>query len=202
MTAKQPTRRVTRSLILLAGIILGQAILYGPSLAGKKILLPLDILAGPGIFLSRNAETRNLEIQNVYLSDLIYVAEPARRFAFGELRAGRLPSWAPYEYCGAPFIMPRFSPFFLLQCGRESPVLIPWVQLLAAVVAGCGAYQFCRRVLTLSFWPSTVAGWCYPLTGFFVLWQGYPTAVPVLYLPWILLAVDRTVHGNGFFPAI
>ena len=33
--------------IVFAGIIFGQAVLYGPSLIGKKILLPLDLLAQP-----------------------------------------------------------------------------------------------------------------------------------------------------------
>ena len=34
--------------IAVLGIVVGQAILYGPSLIGKKILLPLDLLAVPG----------------------------------------------------------------------------------------------------------------------------------------------------------
>ena len=45
---KKPVKRkLARLMIVLAGIVLGQAILYGPSLAGRKILLPLDILAAP-----------------------------------------------------------------------------------------------------------------------------------------------------------
>ena len=35
--------------IAVLGIFVGQAILYGPSLIGKKILLPLDLLTLPGI---------------------------------------------------------------------------------------------------------------------------------------------------------
>ena len=127
--------------------MLGQAILYGPSLAGRKILLPLDILAWPGIYLPQTPEVAKIEPQNRSLSDLIYFMEPARRFAASEIHAGRLPMWAPYHFAGAPFIWPKFSPFLALQCATASPVVLAWSQLLAAIVAGLGAYLFCRRVL-------------------------------------------------------
>ena len=79
---KEPVkRRLARLLIVLAGIVLGQVILYGPSLAGRKILLPLDILAEPTVYLPRTSEVAQIEVQNLSLSDLIYFAEPARRFA-------------------------------------------------------------------------------------------------------------------------
>jgi hypothetical protein len=184
-----------RLLIVLAGIALGQVILYGPSLAGRKILLPLDILAWPGVYLPRTPEVAKIQPQNLSRSDLIVVSEPARHFAAAELHAGRLPMWTPYNFAGAPFIWPKFSPFLALQCATASPVVLAWSQLLAAIVAGLGAYLFCRRVLGVSFWPAAIASWCYPLTGFFVLWQGYTTCLPVVWLPWILLAVDQTARG-------
>jgi hypothetical protein len=67
--------------------------------------------------------------------------------------------------------------------------------MLVALVAGFGAYAFCRRALGLSFWPAAVAAWCYPLTAYFIFWQGYYNAAPVCWLPWMLLAVDKTVRG-------
>ena len=80
--------------------------------------------------------------------------------------------------------------------------MLAWSQLLAAIVAGLGAYMFSRRVLGVSFWPAAIAAWCYPLTGFFVLWQGYATCLPVVWLPWILLAVDRTARGASVLAPI
>ena len=194
--SKEPgKRRLARLLIVLAGIVLGQAILYGPSLAGRKILLPLDILAEPTVYLPRTPEVAKIEPHNLSLSDMIYFSEPARRFAAAEIHAGRLPQWASYHFAGAPFIWPKFSPFLALQCSTASPMVLAWSQLLAAIVAGLGAYFFCRRVLTVSFWPAAIAAWCYPLTGFFVFWQGFGTCIPVYWLPWILLAVDKTARG-------
>ena len=189
-------RKFLRLFIVVAGILLGQAVLYGPSLIGKKILLPLDILAQPGIYIPQTPETAGLAPHDKILSDLIYVSEPARRFAFSEIHQGRFPLWAPYQYGGVPFVWPKFSPFLLLECLVKSPVILAWVQLLAALVAGIGMYCFCRRTLQVGFWPAAVCAWCYPLTAFFVLWQGFPTGLVICWLPWLFLAVDRTIRST------
>ena len=195
----QPRGRASKLMILLAGIVIGQAILYGPSLVGRKILLPLDLLTQPGIYSPGGSGVAKSEAKSPYLVDLVYIAEPSRRFAVSEIRAGRLPMWAPYHFAGAPYVAPRFSLFFALQCCAESPVVLAWSQLLVALVAGLGAFAFCRRGLALSFWPAAIAAWCYPLTGFFILWQGYPTCLPVCWLPWLLLAVEKTVQRASRF---
>jgi hypothetical protein len=105
--------------------------------------------------------------------------------------------WAPNYFAGAPFIWPKFSPFLALQCCSASPLVLAWTQLLAALVAGVGAYLFFRRVLNVGFWAAAFCAWCYPMTGFFISWQGFPTGLPPCWLPWILLAVDKTVRHPG-----
>lgn len=188
-------RRLINLLIVLAGIVFGQTVLYGPSLIGQKILLPLDVLAYPGFYLPRTPDVARLEIQNLYLQDLVCVFEPARQFAVSELHAGRFPMWLPYEFAGSPFIEPKFSPFLAPQLCIASPVVLAWTQMFAALVAGLGAYLFFRRALGVRFWPATVAAWCYPLTAFFIFWQGYPTGNSVYWLPWLLLAIDKTARN-------
>ena len=91
MTKGRGMSRVVRIAIVLAGIFLGQAILYGLSLLGRKILLPLDILASPNIYLPRTPEIAGIQPHNTIRSDLIFLFEPERRFAAAELHAGRLP---------------------------------------------------------------------------------------------------------------
>ncbi len=184
-------------MVVLGGLVLGQAILYGPSLIGRKILLPLDILAEPKVYLPQTPEVRRIEPQDPYKLDLVWLFEPARRFAASELHAGRLPMWAPYHFAGAPFIWPEFPPILAAECCTESPGALAWGQLLAAVVAGLGMYLFCRRALSVGFWPAAIAAWCYPLTGFFIFWQGYPVCGSVYWLAWLLLAVDKTARGGS-----
>jgi hypothetical protein len=190
-----------RVLIVLAGIVLGQFLLYGPSLLGLKVLLPLDILTGAGVYIPRTPDIEKIEIQNVYLTDLVYVAEPVRKFLGDELRAGRWPLWMPYQYAGTPAAYTFFSPLLLLQALAPSPVVLAWACLLVAVVAGLGAYVFFRRALEVGFWASALIAWCYPLSGFFVFWQNFPTSYPVALLPWALLAINFVIRdGNRFAP--
>jgi len=189
------SRRASKLLIVVAGIILGQAILYGPSLIGEKVLLPLDLLTLQGYYIPSTPETVKIVPHNKVLIDLITQFEPARQFAISEIHQGRFPLWASYHYGGVPFVWPKYSLFLLLECCTRSPVILAWVQLFAALTAGIGMYFFCRQILQVSFWPATVCAWCYPLTAFFVLWQGFPTGLAVYWLPWIFLLVDKTVRG-------
>lgn len=187
--------RPARVALLLGGIIACQLLLYGPSFAGARLLLPLDLLAGDKIYLPRTPETEAIVPQNRILTDPIYSYELSRRFAARELRAGRLPLWNPYHYTGAPFaIFPKYSPFNLVYYAFPTPRSLPWMQLLQSLVAGVGAYLFFRRALELSFRPSLFAAWCYPLTGFFVLLQGFVLTYVTAWLPWMLLLADRTVR--------
>jgi hypothetical protein len=180
--------------IVLAGIILGQFILYGPSLIGQKVLLPLDLLALPNMYLPRTPEVAKIIPHDRNLSDLVLQLEIYRRFAVSEIHAGRFPLWANYQYAGAPFIEPKYSPLLILQYFTASPVIVAWAQLIAAIIGGAGFYLFCRRVLDIGFWAATITAWCYPMTGLFVFWQGYPTSATALWLPWLLLAVDKTAR--------
>ena len=105
------------------------------------------------------------------------------------LRAGRLPLWIPDIYAGAPFVVwDKYSPFSLVYTLFPAPLTLAWLQLLKSVVAGLGAYAFFHRVLGVGFWPAAVGAWCYPLTGFFIYWQGYPQTFVTAWFPWLLLA--------------
>jgi hypothetical protein len=193
-----PTRRLLHTAVLLAGLVLTQVILYGPSLVGSKILLPLDILALPHVYLPKTHPYGGLVPANRFLSDQVLNYEFSRRFAAAEFRAGRIPLWDPYSYAGAPFAhFGKYSPFSVVYYCFPSPVTLAWLQFLKSLVAGVGAYLFFRAVLKVGFWPAAVGAWCYPLTGFFVLWQGYPLTFVVAWFPYVLLATDRAVRRPG-----
>ena len=179
-------------MLLLAGIFFGQVLLYGPSLVGLKILLPLDILTQKAHLIPPPSDQKLSPPANFVLSDLLYCGEPGRHFLRSEFRAGRIPLWDPNQYAGAPAVAPKLSPFNLLFVAIESPVVIAWAQLLVALLAGTGMYVFLRRAVGLRYWPSLFAAWCYPLTGYFALWQGYTVSLPVIWLPWLLLAIRST----------
>jgi hypothetical protein len=63
-----------------------------------------------------------------------------RQFAVSKIHQGRFPLWAPYNFGGVPCISPKFSIFLLLEYCVKPPVLLTWVQLLAALVGGTGPF--------------------------------------------------------------
>jgi hypothetical protein len=186
--------RLRRLLIVVVAILLGQGVLFGPSLVGRKILLPLDILGQANHYLPRAAGLTDTQPENFVLSDQVLHAEPNRVFAAQEIRQGRFPLWNPYGFAGAPHVLMRFSPFMLLRSLSPSPLVLPWVQVLVALLAGLGAYLFCRATLRVGFWPSAVAAWCFPLGAYFVFWQGYGHTWSLAWLPWLLVAEDRAIR--------
>ncbi|HEV3119995.1 MAG TPA: hypothetical protein VGY58_23240 [Gemmataceae bacterium] len=196
-----PRRRLARVCIVLAGLIGAQAFLYGPSLVGRKILLPLDLLSDASVYLPPTPEYAGVKPYDFALLDEVLLFEFERRFATAEIRAGRLPSWSPYIYIGAPYaVWDKYSPFNALYYLFPTPMTLAWMQLLKSIVAGAGAYVFFRTVLGVTFWPAALGAWCYPLTGFFTLWQGYPQSSATAWLPWLLLATDSVVRrplGHG-----
>jgi hypothetical protein len=191
-------RRFLRIVLLLAGIIVPQFLLYGRSLTGSKILLPLEILARPGTYLPANTAQRVTSPPNIVLSDLVFAMEPFRAHAAREVRDGRLPLWNPYNYCGSPFLANNqsaiFSPYRLLDYLFPSPITLAWTNLTQALVAGIGAYLFFRRSLRVRFYPALIGAWCYPLTGALVFWTGFTNASVISVLPWVMHFVDATVR--------
>jgi hypothetical protein len=184
-------------LILLAGLVLAQFFLYAPSLRGHRVLLPLDYLKASRL-TPAVVNYKPKHADNVVLSDQVNCFECWRRFAAGELRAGRIPLWDPYVFAGAPFaVLPTYSPFNLVYAAFPSPVTLAWIQLLKSVLAGAGAYLFFRRALGAGFWPAVLGAWCYPFTAFFVFWQGFYSTCTLAWFPWLLLAVDGVVRQPG-----
>lgn len=191
--------RKSRLGVVALGLLLGQLALFAPSMVGRKILLPLDLLALPNTYLPASSVSAG----NPTFTDLLFAYEMSRRFTAAEFRAGRIPTWNPDSYTGAPFAnFPKYSPFLWPYYVFNAPWALAWIQFLTALVAGMGAYAFFRIALRLSFWPSTLIAWCVPLSGFFVLWQGFALVYSVALFPWMLLAVHLTVHDPRFGPAV
>jgi hypothetical protein len=184
-----------RFFVLALGVVASHFLLFAPSLLGEKVLLPLDCLALQNCYLPRGtAEFKNVRPGNRTLSDQVFQFEFQRRFAAGELRAGRLPLWDPYHYCGAPFVVPFLSPFNVPYYLSPNYVTLAWTHVLVALFAAGGAYLFFRRVLEVGVWPATVIAWCFPLSAFFQMWLGYYLSYTAAFLPWLFLAVDAIIR--------
>jgi hypothetical protein len=160
------------------------------------------LLVKPGVYIPPTSGTSGFTPHDETLADLIDNFEPSRQFTISEIRAGRFPLWSPWNFAGAPFVGSKYSVFFLLECCTKSPAILAWAQLFAAIVAGLGMYFFCREMLGVGFWPATVCSWCYPLTAFFILWQGFFVGLAIVWLPWLFLSVGKTVRDNNSMSVI
>lgn len=183
-------RRRKRDLTVVIGLTtVIQLALYWPSFCGDGVLLPVHILTRPGIYLPEDLKDRPLPKYG--RSDLVQVSEPHRWFMAAEYRAGRIPIWTPYGFCGTPLARaPIFSPFELLYVLWPSPRVLPWIQLATAIVAAAGAWLFLSRILGLGSAVAITCGAAWPLTGFLTLWQGYDLSYPVVFFAWQLLATQ------------
>jgi len=193
--------RIIHGAILLGGLLCGQVILFGPSLAGRKVLLPLDILARPHTYLSPAQSQSIGRPWDWVLSDPVLALEPQRRMVVSEVRAGRMPLWDPHQFCGAPLLAASqsavFSPFRWLDYLWPGPWVLAWDQVLKALVAGIGAYLFFRRSLEASFAAAVIGAWIWSLGGYSVQWAGYPASAAAVWLPWIFYFTDRALRPGG-----
>jgi hypothetical protein len=197
-----PSARWAHIAVLLLGLVIPQVVLYGPSLTGAKVLLPLDILTVKGVYIPTPANVAVPAPKNEILVDEVLLGAPQLHYAAKELRAGHLPLWNPQNFAGVPFAsFPKYSPWFLIFCCWPHPTTLAYLQLVKSVIAGLGAYLFFRRALGVGFWAAALGAWCYPLTGFFIQWQGYGLTQVAAWLPWVLLAVYMTVRNPKGFGA-
>jgi hypothetical protein len=194
----EPRTRRQRVLLLLALILVPQFVLFGPSLVGARILLPLDILEQQGVYMPFDPAAAPKRPIDPALADLVCELEPERRYAVEAVRAGRIPLWNPLIYCGTPFLASSqpsvFYPLRVIDYLFPGPVAIAWGQLAKALLAGIGAYLFSRRVLRVSFWPAAIGAAIWPNVGFLVLWAGFMMSQVGAQLPWMLLTVDESIR--------
>jgi hypothetical protein len=190
------TRRWPGWVLLSAGWLVPQLVLLGPALVGRTVDIPVDLLAAPGVYLPEGADSPRVVVHHgAELTDLVLSYPEARDFVAKELRAGRLPTWNPKNFGGAPFAGWGYSPFEFPYYLVPSPVTVAWISLLQSMTVGIGMWVFLRRCCNVSYWAAAIAAWCAPLTGFMTLWHGFSTIGPVCWFPWLLVAIDGAVNN-------
>src|SRR5918993_2990631 len=125
-----------------------------------------------------------------------------RSFAFGELRAGRLPLWNPYPFGGVPalgnFQNAVLSPPNWLHLVLPTGRAINWVFALHVFLAGVLAAAWCRARRS-GVIASALGGTIYALSGPFILhvYAGHLNYLTVLaWTPLLFIAVDGIVSGR------
>ncbi|NDJ79262.1 MAG: YfhO family protein [Chloroflexi bacterium] len=120
---------------------------------------------------------------------------PWRHFAFGELSAGRLPTWNPYSGAGAPLLANYqtavFYPPNWLWLVLPDPLAMNLVALLHIVWAGVGMWLFTGS-LGLTRFGRELSTLAFALGGYLMARLGsFPTVSAAAWIPWVFWLVGR-----------
>lgn len=130
-----------------------------------------------------------------------------RAFGFGEIKAGRLPLWNPYEHMGMPFVASIQSALFypinwlcaIFKTGRGINLGI----ILGLFLSGLFTYLWCKRA-GIGRIGSIIGGASYALAGpqFLRIFEGHWSFLaPMTWTPCIFIAIEMLAGGGAVLPA-
>ncbi|HEY6320887.1 MAG TPA: hypothetical protein VJA16_04945, partial [Thermoanaerobaculia bacterium] len=183
-------------------VVLG--VLFGSSLCGGKLLLPLDNLRGEVPFRLLPPTTPH---GNLLQGDLIELVVPSLDAARRGLTAGRWPLWNSRVGAGMPLLADpqaqAIAPLAILALPfsplRGAAVIAALRVLLALVFT----FLLLRRQ-GLGAGPSLAGALAFGLSGITLLWVGWPLASSAALLPAVLYALARLAgpsHGPSHGPS-
>ncbi|WP_165227951.1 YfhO family protein [Aquisphaera insulae] len=190
----------TRRELVLFGLTLGVlvAAFFHESLFLGKVLSPADVLLVERTFGDDGAgRAVEHEPLNRLLMDPVLQFQPWLEFNRAMLRRGRIPLWNPHSGMGAPHLANGqsavFDPINAIAYATTIPFALGWMAAIRLWIAGLGAFLL-ARFWGLGAWSRWFAGLAYPFCGFLVVWLLYPVTPVAIWLPWILLASDRSLE--------
>ncbi len=185
-------------LCVLAVPLLAAAVLY-PAAAGGKLPIPSANLYA----LAPWQEAAPAGVETAATREEQAVTQrhyPAYRFLHNSLERGDSLFWNPYENCGTPFLAQWrtrvLSPFSLPFHFLEFNAAYILSSLLKLVVAGLTAFYAARRLGFLPPFALAVAAG-FQLSAPLVLWNAWPLADTLAWLPLLVLFAERLAIGQG-----
>lgn len=172
-------------------------VLFAPVLGGGRVLLPLDLLASSPPF---GDLPRTERPANPLQSDLVTTVTPALAEVRGALRRGEWPLWSPSVGAGesllgrpaAQVMQPLQLAGLVLPLERSAGL----VGALKVFLCFLFTFLFLRR-LALGATAALLGAIAFALSSFVVQWLGWPTASAAVWLPALLLAIDRAVAAES-----
>ena len=193
-TRARPRHSWVFDVLGIAWVLGAAAAALGPALAHGASLGPFDWLSPYG--LSRQP---GVAIHNRQSFDQITEMIPWTSLAWTQVHHGQLPLWNPYSALGMPLAFNWQSATFSLPAlvGYLFPLHLAYTAqvLVTLVVAGIGAYVFCR-VLGVGVLGCVMAGTVYELSGAFFGWLGWPMASVFSWVGWLFAAALLVVRGR------
>lgn len=174
------------------GLFLGAALVvwFWPSVFGGKVLLPLDIMAAnpPHTPLS------DAPVHNHLIGDMIFESYQWKAFQQYAFRAGDLPLWNPFTFCGHPLYTTgqsmTFYPLNLLFLLIPLPQAFVFFTIVHLLLGGLFTYLLFRRFGAGAF-GAAVGGTVFAMGGLFVARIVFPMFLATgIWLPLMILWLD------------
>jgi len=133
-------------------------------------------------------------------SDICYFFEPAKALLHEALRAGRLPLWSPYIFCGYPIaaegqIAAFYPPSLFLSWLLPSPAAVNWLIISHLLLAGVSMYLLARNLGICSF-GAWLAAFIFSFSGYLFTHLHHVSLIcAAAWLPLVLLFAERSCRG-------
>lgn len=162
-------------------------------------LLPGDILCW--IYPWKTLFPHDTAPHNPLLGDALSNYYPWMSSLKHGMENGYVPLWNFHSYSGSPlvanFASAIFNPlniFLYIMNVAEFTTLMPFLRV---VFVATGTYFFLRG-LKFSGMPSFIGGTLFAFAGFQIVWlSNYPNMTVVMYLPWLMLSMQKIASGHS-----
>lgn len=194
----QRARSLRQGVLWLLAYVLIAACALGANPFRAETAGPFDLL---GSYPGWNPERQAVQVRHPERSDVLDIFLPTWIEARTQLRDGHLPLWNPLRAGGAPALFDPINALLTLPFAVFAIVPDPatgfYLAILAClVVSGLGMHCLIRRYCGSA--ASLFAGVSFMLCGFITAWLFWPHVFTAMWVPWLLLAVDRYVERKVF----
>lgn len=198
-----PRRSRVRAVLgwVLVYVAIAAAALGANPLRGETVG-PFDLL---GSYPGWNPGLAVAEVRHAERSDVLDFFLPTWIEARTQLHEGHLPLWNPLRAGGAPALFDPINalltpPFAIFAMVPDPATGFYLAILFCLVTCGLGMHFLARRYCGHA--ASLFAGVTFMLSGFVTAWLFWPHVFTAMWIPWLLLAVDRYIDRKTFVAVV
>jgi hypothetical protein len=186
--------RVLPGFLALTFYLAAAACTIGANPFRGETITPFDILASQRAWTTTAPKAK---VRHFQRSDVLNSRLPQWEVAKKRIRSGEIPLWNDKIAGGGSFLTVNsnlFTPAFAIFAAiPDSPVGFYVAMLANLALAGLGMHLFLRRHVGLAAAVAGALG--FEFCGFTAAWLYWPHVFTVMWAPWLLWAVDRTVRA-------
>jgi len=191
---------IFKTIIFFLGVLFlffYKSIVHGLSLVPASVLYNMD-----NIYRGFNDKSEIFS-KNDLLTDLVYQMYPWYQHAIDSISNFVIPLWNPYSLTGLPFLANSQSSIF------EITKLLSYIFSISAkdfmlfsgfitlFMAGFFTYLYAKN-LKIGELGSSISGLVFMLSGPIIVWLGYPLVSTFIWLPLLLLAIDKIFEEKNY----